>query len=267
MRYLLTLILLLTAPAAYACGADSNCPVGDRHYRITMPDGHDGHTPVGALIWSHGYKGSAAGVMRNKGLRRMASEAGLALIAAQGVNGTWDLPYGPRTFESTGAAEFAYFDAVIADVVAHHQIDADRIIASGFSAGGMMVWNLACSHPEKFAGFVPMSGTFWLKPPEACSGPAQSIVHIHGDRDRTVPLKGRPIGETKQGEVHDALALYKTFGGFGPAQDAQTDTLACENRSNADGEVLDFCLFEGGHSFSTKHLSYGINRLKDAGQI
>ena len=71
MRYLISLLFLLTAPAAFACGADSNCPIGDRHYRIVMPEGHDGSTPVGALIWSHGYKGSAAGVMRNKGLRRM----------------------------------------------------------------------------------------------------------------------------------------------------------------------------------------------------
>lgn len=267
MKYLISLFFLLTAPAAFACGADSDCPVGDRHYRIVMPEGHDGTTPVGALIWSHGYKGSAAGVMRNKGLRRMVSDAGLALIAAQGVNGTWDLPYGPRTFDSTGAAEFSYFDAVIADATTNHHIDPDRIIASGFSAGGMMVWNLACSHPAGFAGFIPISGTFWLKPPETCADPVQSIVHIHGDRDRTVPLTGRPIGETKQGEVADALTLYQTFGKFGPAREAQTETLACENRSNPAGEVLDFCLFEGGHSFSTKHLAYGIQRLKDAGQI
>ena len=33
--------------------------------RIAMPDGHDGVTPVPALIWAHGYRGSAAGVMRN----------------------------------------------------------------------------------------------------------------------------------------------------------------------------------------------------------
>ena len=267
MKYLIGLFLLLTAPAALACGPDSDCPVGDRSYRIVMPEGHDGSTPVGALIWSHGYKGSAAGVMRNRGLRRMVSDAGLALIAAQGVNGTWDLPYGPRTFDSTGAAEFAYFDAVIADATANHHIDPDRIIASGFSAGGMMVWNLACSHPAAFAGFIPISGTFWLKPPETCADPVQSIVHIHGDRDRTVPLTGRPIGETKQGEVQHALALYQTFGAFGPATASATETLACQNRTNPTGDVLEFCLFEGGHSFSTRHLAYGIDRLKAAGQL
>lgn len=266
MRLIILLFALFTSPAS-ACGTDTDCRVGDRSYRIAMPEGHDGVTSVGALIWSHGYRGSAAGVMRNGSLRRMVSDAGLALIGAQGVGGTWDLPFGPRTFDSTGAAEFAYFDAVIDDITTNHQIDLDRIIASGFSAGGMMVWNLACSRPGKFAGFIPMSGTFWLKPPDACTAPVSSIVHIHGDADRTVPLTGRAIRETKQGEVQEALAMYEKFGDFGAATDAISGTLTCRDRSNAQGEILEFCLFPGGHSFRTEHLRYGIDRLKAAGQL
>lgn len=266
MRYLLALLLLL-APPALACGPDTDCLVGDRHYRIAMPDGHDGTAPVPALIWSHGYRGSAAGVMRNGSIRRMLSDAEIALIAAQGVNGSWDLPFGPSTFDSTGAAEFSYFDAVFADAVAHHHIDPDRIIASGFSAGGMMVWNLACSHPDRFAGFIPMSGTFWLKPPETCSGPVASIVHIHGTTDKTVPLSGRAIRETKQGVVAEALAMYETFGRFGAAKPSRIATLDCKTRNNPTGDVLQFCLFEGGHSFRTEYLAHGIKTLLDAGRL
>lgn len=267
MRLFAFCLAIIFAFPALACGPDSDCVVGDRTYRIAMPEGHDGITPVGALVWSHGYRGTAAGAMRNRSLRRMVSEAGLALIAAQGVNGSWDLPKGPRTFDSTGAGEFAYFDAVLADARAQFAIDRDRIIAAGFSAGGMMVWNLACTHPDPFAGFIPMSGTFWLSPPETCARPVSSIVHIHGDADKTVPLKGRAIGETKQGEVSDALALYRTFGGFGPVKRATSGDLTCEDRNNPAGHILDFCLFSGGHSFRTEHLRYGINRLKAAGQL
>lgn len=266
MKFLLPLLLLLASPA-FACGPDTDCKVGDRHYRIAMPEGHDGTSPVGALVWSHGYRGSAEGVMRNGSLRRMVSDAGLALIAAQGVGGTWNLPYGPRTFNSTGAAEFAYFDAVLNDATANHSIDPKRIIASGFSAGGMMVWNLACSHPDKFAGFVPMSGTFWLKPPAHCATPVSSIVHIHGDADKTVPLTGRPIGETKQGEVEVSLAMYAKFGNFGASKTSEIRSLSCRNSRNASGEILDFCLFSGGHSFRTEHLRHGIERLRASGQI
>ena len=267
MRQLLALILLLFAPPALACGSDTDCAVGDRIYRIAMPEGWNGTNTVPALVWSHGYRGSAAGVMRNRSIRRMLSEAGFALIAVQGVNGSWDLPYGPRTFDSDGAAEFAYFDAVITDAVKNHHVDPGRIVASGFSAGGMMVWNLACSHSEMFAGFVPISGTFWLMPPASCEGRAMSLVHIHGTRDRTVPLEGRRIRETKQGQVATSLVAYERFGNFGAAAAYESGALDCQSRANPDGEILDFCLFDGGHSFRTEFLKHGLDRLSEAGQI
>ena len=268
---MVTLVLAMVASLggarASACGADSNCDVGDRFYRIAMPEGHDGTTPVGALVWAHGFRGSAEGVMRNTSLRRMVSEAGLALIAVQGINGSWDLPYGPRTFDSTGAAEFAYFDAVLEDAADRFAIDRERIVAGGFSAGAMMVWNLACLHSQPFSGFIPISGTFWLKPPEACVLPVSSIVHIHGDADRTVPLDGRAIRETKQGRVDEALALYTDFGLFGPPHAITQGALRCDSRDNAAGEILEFCLFPGGHEFRTEYLRYGIDRLRATGHI
>jgi polyhydroxybutyrate depolymerase len=94
-----------------------------------------------------------------------------------------------------------------------------------------------------------------------------SIVHIHGDRDETVPLDGRPIGETRQGKVSDSLPMYGTFGNFGPAQKRDAGGLACTERAARSGDILDFCLFEGGHSFRTEFLQHAIERLKDAGQL
>ena len=205
--------------------------------------------------------------MRNGSLRGMILGQGLAFIAVQGVDGTWDLPHNPRDPDSTGAAEFRYFDAVVADAAARFGVDPDRIVVSGFSAGGMMVWNLACSHPDLFAGFIPISGTFWLKPPESCAGPVSSIVHIHGTQDKTVPLKGRAIRETKQGEVEEALTMYEEFGNFGASSYFKTGPLTCRNRTNPQGKVLEYCLFEGGHSFRTEFLGHGIATLRGAGQI
>lgn len=266
MKYLPLLLLCLASPAL-ACGPDTDCQIGDRSYRIALPEGHDGATPVGAVIWSHGYRGSAKGVMRNGSLRRMVSDLGLALIAAQGQGGTWDLPNGPRTMDSTGAAEFAYFEQVIADAARRFPIDTAQLTASGFSAGGMMTWNLACARPGLFAGFVPVSGTFWLTPPETCEAPVTSIVHVHGDADRTVPLKGRPIGETKQGEVAEALRMYAGFGGFSGPSAFSTDGLTCEKQAAPDGNILTFCLFKGGHSFRTEHLRFGLLELARAGRL
>ena len=86
MRIILLILAILAAPMALACGADSDCMVGDRSYRISLPEGVD--VPVGAVVWAHGYRGTAAGVMRNGSLRKMVHAEGLALIALQGVDGS-----------------------------------------------------------------------------------------------------------------------------------------------------------------------------------
>lgn len=265
MRLFLFVLLMLMAPMAQACGADSDCAVGDRSYRISLPE--EGTAPVGAVIWAHGYRGTAAGVMRNGSLMRMVHDQGLALIALQGANGTWDLPNGPRTPDSTGAAEVAYVEAVIADVVAQFGINQGKLVASGFSAGGMLVWNLACARPDLFQGFVPYAGTFWRMPQDDCAAPAASVIHIHGDADETVPLDGRQIGPTRQGKVAEALAMYAALGGFGEAAVAEASDLRCANSRNDAGDVLEFCLFAGGHSFRTEYLGYALDRLKLAGKL
>ena len=80
MKYLAIAATLLATPAL-ACGPDTDCKLGDRTYRVAMPEGHDGAKPVGAIVFSHGYRGSAAGLMRNRNLRRAISNMGLAFIA------------------------------------------------------------------------------------------------------------------------------------------------------------------------------------------
>jgi len=47
MRPFLFLLMLLLAPIAYACGPDSDCILGDRSYRISIPEGAT--APVGRL--------------------------------------------------------------------------------------------------------------------------------------------------------------------------------------------------------------------------
>lgn len=266
-QILAALVLALSGTPALACGPDTDCMVGERSYRIVMPEGHDGTTDVPVIAYAHGYQGSSAGVMRNGSLRGLASDLGAALLAFNSAGGSWILPNHPRQMDSDGAAEFAYVDAVLADATERFALDAERIMATGFSGGGMLVWNLACARSGSFAGFAPVAGTFWLKPPETCAAPVTNIVHIHGDADKVVPLKGRPIGPTKQGEVNEALALYTDFGTFNGPSAVRYDDLRCEERRNASGKILDFCLFSGGHSFRTEYIRHAWQRLVEAGQL
>ncbi|TMM51129.1 alpha/beta hydrolase family esterase [Sulfitobacter sabulilitoris] len=269
MRLILSLIVIAVgwgAPAL-ACSAQSDCMLGTRSYRIALPEGYDPQHPVGAIVFAHGYRGSAAGVMRNISLRRVASDMGLALIAADADGDGWILPHAPRHPEATGAVEFDYFTALVRDATSRFAIDGDRMMMTGFSAGGMMAWALACARPGLFAGFAPISGTYWRAPPADCAAPAASIVHIHGDDDPVVPLAGRPIGPTRQGDVAQSLAMYRGFGDFGAARATTSGDLRCDIRNNAPGDVLEFCLFAGGHSFRSEFVRFAWGRFRAAGQL
>ena len=123
-----------------ACGPDTECMVGNnRHYRIVMPENHDGRTQIGAIVYAHGYRGSAKGMMKNASMRKLASKMGLALVATKSYSDDWRLPGVPRNTDADGSIEFEYYDTVIKDITERFPIDPERIVATGFSAGGMMV--------------------------------------------------------------------------------------------------------------------------------
>lgn len=245
-------LLWLALPGGYsparACGPDTDCVVDSGSYRIRMPEGWDGREKVGAIVFLHGWKGTAAGEMRNKVLARVVSGLGLALIAPQGAEKSWSFPGSPRQRRD----DIAFMTTVLDDAIANHSIDADRIMASGFSVGGSMVWYLACYMGERFAGFAPVAGAFWEPQPQDCPGPEPYLFHVHGTADKTVPLQGRAIGTVaRQGDVGEGFALWFAKGSCaGESPRASTeDKLVCERRLNCAGKVIELCLHGGGHTF------------------
>ena len=65
----------------YACGPTTDCRLGERTYRIRMPENHENYSKIGAIFFMHGYRGSAKGVMGNRSLGNAVSDLGLALVA------------------------------------------------------------------------------------------------------------------------------------------------------------------------------------------
>ena len=250
-----------------ACGPDSDCMVGDRHYRIRMPENLSGTDKIGAIVFAHGYRGSAKGMMRNKSMAALANDLGVALISTKSYEDDWRIPGVPRNNDTDGSIELGYFDAVIADVSKRFPIDRDRMMMSGFSAGGMMVWNLICHRSHLFAGYAPMAGTFWEPEPKTCDTPPANVVHIHGQSDKIVPLMGRPIVDTHQGQVPEVLDMYAEYGGYRNAGQSEHGELKCENKRNEEGRILSFCLHPGGHSFKTGFVLHAWNSLMAAGKL
>lgn len=265
MRAFLTLLCLWLAAPALACGPDTDCMVGSRSYRIYLPPNLP-EGPVGALFFAHGYKGNAGGEMKNKALRALADDLGIIFVALDSAGDDWQLAHTPQEPERAEAAEAEYVRAVLADVQVRHPLDPALTVLAGFSAGGMMTWTMACEMSGAFRGFVPMSGTFWAPEPATCTSPPANVIHIHGTKDTTVPLAGRAIGATRQGDVRNVLAMYAAYGGYTATSDDVTEgNMTCAQSANPAGKRLEVCTFPGGHDFSTSRLRYGYGRAIGGG--
>lgn len=236
-------VTILAGHGAQACGPETDCVIGTRSYRVVLPE----QTPAGAIVFVHGYRGSAAGVMNNKALTGLADELGIAFVAADAAGPEWQVPGVPSDDAQPGIDEPAYFDAVAADLAARFGIDRAQTVVAGFSSGAMMVWHLACQRGGAFAGYVPMSGTFWEPVPETCPAGAVNLIHYHGAQDPVVPLAGRQIKDARQGDVRAAFEMMVRVGDYRPVTGAAEDGLDCTQRVDDAGHRLELCLFDGKH--------------------
>lgn len=233
-----------------ACPVGSGCSVASGHYRIVLPPKVAAERAVGAIMYFHGYQGSAEAVIADPDLVAVARRLGVALIAPDGAGRSWSFPGSPAKQRD----EFAFVGQVLDDVLARFPVDPGRILASGFSQGGSMVWHLACRMPTRFAAFAPIAGAFWEPLPESCEGPRPPLIHIHGTRDMTVPLAGRTLRQGyRQGDVFKSLAVFAPGGctaGWPEAARAtrEADGLTCRVATTCGSRArLELCLHGSGH--------------------
>ena len=177
----LILAIIFNSSWAFACGQQTDCNIGDRTYRIFVPDSFEKNSESGALIHLHGYRGTANGVMRNKALISLVTNLNIPLIAPKSKGPDWNFPNSPSYDGSSNNNELEFFEALIDDVVNQFGISRDKLIISGFSSGGMAVWYLACYQGDRYSAYIPLSGTFWGDIPDSCKHGA--LIHYHGSKD------------------------------------------------------------------------------------
>jgi polyhydroxybutyrate depolymerase len=244
--------LALSAGAATAgCNdAAAACEIAEGTYHIVLPK--DATGPVPAIILLHGFTGQGADVIRFRPVIDVALAQGYAVIAPDGL----PRPNGPgRTWgfhpdRPARRDEAAFIMAVADDATRQFGLRRDRMLLAGFSIGGSMVSYLACAHPDAFAAYAPVAGSFWRPHPTGCAGPVQ-LLHTHGLADRTVPLEGREVAPGfRQGNVYDAMGIWQaTDGCKAKARQDRISIFTVQHWTDctADAQIV-FALHDGGHS-------------------
>jgi len=250
------LFLTWNAPAATQdCGAaGAACRTAGGAYNVALPADKPSDAGLPAFIHLHGLGGSGDKVVGNKGFARSITKEGYLLIAPTGLRwaGGGPTDWSVRDGSPAQRDEEAFILEVIADAEARFGLDRDRIILSGFSRGGSMVWDLACRAPGHFAAFAPGGGGFWRPLPAACTAPVR-LFHVHGWKDRVVPLEGRKIPgkPIHQGNLFAGIQI------LGAANRCALERPLDAEIANplwiktfvgcAEGSSLKFAVYDGGH--------------------
>lgn len=239
---------LLVSGAATArddCGRFSACTVDGGEYRVHVPDGWDGTKPLPALLYFHGWQGSADGVILNEGVTQAADELGVLLVVPNGQGKTWSFPGSPSHYRD----ETAFVSRMLDDVMARYPVQPDRTVATGFSMGASMAWFVACDLGDRFAGFVPVAGAYWNPIPTDCAAPVPNLIQIHGTSDTVVPMEGRAIREVyRQSDVDASLKTWRDRAGCEPAPEPlEMGELVCERWRGCGDRLLELCTHPGGH--------------------
>ena len=159
--------------------------------------------------------------------------------------------------------DLAFVDQLLDQLEETLCIDLDRVYATGVSNGAMFAHRLGYDRADRFAAIAPVAGT--LSRGFNCAPGAPnpiSIMHLHGDRDKSNPKDG---SEGASGhffvpvdDVMDAWAGAESQGcddSETPYQTSMDGTmgLACEQRANcATGAEVVSCSWEGDHHSATQ---------------
>ena len=181
-RLVLSLVLLFALPVAA-----ETVPLGDRFYRIDLPQ-----APAGAplIVALHGGGGGADQFARNSGLSAPANGKGYAVLYPEGTGraATWNAGYCCGQAQRRRVDDLAFLDAVIADAVRRFGLNPARVYLTGMSNGAMMAETYAAERPGKVRAVAGVAGT--MDATRFTPLGRMPLLHIHGTADDRVPYAG-----------------------------------------------------------------------------
>ena len=149
----------------------------DRTYRLFVPPGYDGRTPLPLVLDMHGSGGTADRQAATSRFETLAASEGVlvATLQAAAEGNRWNVPV-----TSERPDDVRYVSDVIDDVAKRACTDERRVYATGFSGGARMSSLLACKLNDRIAAIAPMAGLRW---PGRCEGRAVPVLTFHGLAD------------------------------------------------------------------------------------
>jgi len=233
----------------------------DRTYVVYLPQNDDPAKPVPLVFVHHGYTMSGQNMFDITGFPQLADSEHIALAFPDGQAGPsalgppWNV--GANVCPAYSGAppiasgnDFAFLDAMKADIAQDQCLDAAHTFITGFSMGGYFTHQAACMRSD-IRGAAPHSGG--THPLDQCTNAKMPIIIFHGDADPLIPAGcADPSAIAVPG--HDAsAAAWAAHNGCGTTTHSiDVDNGTCEvwDGCPAGGQV-ELCTFTAmGHCWA-----------------
>jgi polyhydroxybutyrate depolymerase len=159
-----------------------------RNYRLYVPTGYTGRSPVALVINFHGWGATSQQEEGLSGMSAKAEQEGFIVVYPDGLDQAWnDVP------GSAGSNDLDFVKALIRTLTGQYSIDPKRIYATGISNGGGMTNRVGCALSDLVAAIAPVEGAYNLWK-ECRPGRPVPVVAFHGTTDSVVPYFGVGYG-------------------------------------------------------------------------
>lgn len=170
--------------------------VGDlqRRYRVHVPERYDATKPTPVVVVFHGGGGNPESMVRLSGMNTKSDEVGFLAVYPYGSGVDPERGLSFHGGDCCGYAMVRNIDdvgftrALLDDLAAVANVDADRVFATGLSNGAIMAYRVAAELADRIAAIAPVGGPLML---DACrpSRPVP-VLHFHGTADEFAPFQG-----------------------------------------------------------------------------
>ena len=160
---------------------------GTQRTALTIVPSAPGDSPLPVVVVLHGLGVNATSMSRAADWRDAVATHRFAAVFPQGIADSWNLGPCCPPASVAGVRDLDFLDELIDGLVEDPALDGDRLYLTGFSNGGLMVYELACRRSGSFAAVAPMAASNLT----GCS-PSRplSLLHQHADPDPVVPYGG-----------------------------------------------------------------------------
>lgn len=241
-----------------------------RTYLVYLPSPLDASKPVPFVFVHHGLTMSGQAMFEITQFTALADTEGFGVAFPDGQSGPnsidapWNVGAGtcPGSLGATVSApgdDFAFLDAMEADVSQDQCLDPAHVFVTGFSMGGFFAHQAACMRPDIRAVAPHSGGTHDLS---SCVTGHKPIIIFHGDSDPIIPDGCDVPGATNTPAGFTASAAAWAARN-GCAATFKTTTVAagqCDYYDGcpADGQVA-MCVLHGmGHCWAGGAADGGI---------